>query len=36
MVGALVLSRAVVEADPALATEILIDGRQQLLQAKDP
>jgi TetR/AcrR family transcriptional repressor of nem operon len=36
MVGALVLSRAVVEADPALATEILTDGRQQLLQAKDP
>jgi TetR/AcrR family transcriptional repressor of nem operon len=33
MVGALVLSRAVVEADPALADEILEDGRQQLRQA---
>lgn len=28
MVGALLLSRAVVEADPALADEILEDGRQ--------
>jgi TetR/AcrR family transcriptional repressor of nem operon len=35
MVGSLVLSRAVVEADPALAGEILEDGRQQLLQAID-
>ncbi|GLQ48434.1 TetR family transcriptional regulator [Dyella lipolytica] len=33
MVGSLLLSRAVVEADPALAKEILEDGRQQLLQA---
>lgn len=32
MVGALMLSRAVAEADPALADEILRDGRQQLLQ----
>ncbi len=31
MVGSLLLSRAVVEADPALADEILQDGRQQLL-----
>ena len=35
MVGSLVLSRAVVEADPALADEILKNGRQQLLQAID-
>ncbi|GFZ96717.1 TetR/AcrR family transcriptional regulator [Dyella caseinilytica] len=33
MVGSLVLSRAVVDADPALADEILKDARQQLLQA---
>jgi TetR/AcrR family transcriptional regulator, transcriptional repressor for nem operon len=33
MVGSLALSRAVAEADPALADEILQDGRQQLLQA---
>lgn len=33
MVGSLVLSRAVVEADPALADEILREGRQHLLQA---
>jgi TetR/AcrR family transcriptional repressor of nem operon len=33
MVGSLVLSRAVAEADPALADEILEDGRRQLLQA---
>jgi TetR/AcrR family transcriptional repressor of nem operon len=33
MVGSLLLSRAVVEADPVLADEILEDGRQQLLQA---
>lgn len=33
MVGALVLSRAVAEANPALADEILKDGRQPLLQA---
>lgn len=33
MVGALALSRAVVEADPALADEILEQGRQHLLQA---
>jgi TetR/AcrR family transcriptional regulator, transcriptional repressor for nem operon len=33
MVGSLMLSRAVAEADPALAQEILMDGRQQLLQA---
>ncbi len=33
MVGSLLLSRAVVETDPALADEILKDGRQQLLQA---
>ena len=33
MVGSLVLSRAVVEADPDLAEEILKDGRQQLQQA---
>ena len=33
MVGSLVLSRAVAEADPALADEILKDGRRQLLQA---
>lgn len=33
MVGSLVLSRAVVEADPALADEILKDGRQLLQQA---
>lgn len=33
MVGSLVLSRAVAEADPDLADEILEDGRQQLLQA---
>jgi TetR/AcrR family transcriptional repressor of nem operon len=30
MVGSLLLSRAVVEADPLLANEILEDGRQQL------
>ena len=35
MVGALVLARAVVDADPDLANEILKDGRQQLLQASD-
>jgi TetR/AcrR family transcriptional regulator, transcriptional repressor for nem operon len=35
MVGSLVLSRAVVETDPALADEILKDGRQQLLKAID-
>ncbi|ULU24566.1 TetR/AcrR family transcriptional regulator [Dyella terrae] len=33
MVGSLVLSRAVAEANPALADEILKDGRQPLLQA---
>ena len=33
MVGSVVLSRAVAEADPALADEILKDGRQKLLQA---
>jgi TetR/AcrR family transcriptional repressor of nem operon len=33
LVGALVLSRAVAEADPALADEILEAGRQQLLLA---
>ena len=33
MVGSVVLSRAVVEADPALADEILKDGRQKLLKA---
>ena len=33
MVGSVVLSRAVVEADPALADEILEDGRQKLLKA---
>ena len=33
MVGALMLSRAVAEADPALAEEILEAGRQQLLLA---
>ncbi|WP_266157032.1 TetR/AcrR family transcriptional regulator [Dyella silvatica] len=36
MVGSLLLSRAVVEADPALADEILRNGRQQLLQAIRP
>lgn len=36
MVGSLLLSRAVVETDPALADEILKDGRQQLLQAISP
>ena len=36
MVGSLVLSRAVVEADPALADEILKDARQQLLSAISP
>lgn len=36
MVGSLLLSRAVVEADPALADEILEDGRRQLLQAITP
>jgi TetR/AcrR family transcriptional regulator, transcriptional repressor for nem operon len=35
MVGALVLSRAVVDVDPALADEILKDGRQQSLHAID-
>ncbi|HUA79879.1 MAG TPA: TetR family transcriptional regulator [Dyella sp.] len=35
MVGALLLSRAVAEADPVLAEEILKHGRQQLLQATD-
>ena len=35
MVGSLVLSRAVVEADPELADEVLKDGRQQLLQDLD-
>jgi TetR/AcrR family transcriptional repressor of nem operon len=33
MVGSLVLSRAVIEADPALADEILKGGLQQVLQA---
>jgi TetR/AcrR family transcriptional repressor of nem operon len=33
MVGSLVLSRAVVEANPALADEILKDGREVLQQA---
>jgi TetR/AcrR family transcriptional regulator, transcriptional repressor for nem operon len=33
MIGVLVLSRAVVEADPALADELLKDGREQLLEA---
>ena len=33
LVGSLVLSRAVAEADPALAEEVLDAGRQQLLQA---
>ncbi|MFC4527172.1 TetR/AcrR family transcriptional regulator [Dyella halodurans] len=33
MVGSLLLSRAVVDADPVLAKEILEDGRQHLLQA---
>lgn len=33
MVGSLLLSRAVIEADPALADEVLEDGRQQLLRA---
>ncbi|HEY4144589.1 TetR/AcrR family transcriptional regulator [Pinirhizobacter sp.] len=33
MVGSLVLSRAVAEADPALADEILKDGREELLQS---
>ena len=32
MVGSLVLSRAVAEADPSLADEILADGREQLLR----
>jgi TetR/AcrR family transcriptional repressor of nem operon len=36
MVGSLVLSRAVVEADPTLADEILEDGRQQLLRDVSP
>jgi TetR/AcrR family transcriptional repressor of nem operon len=31
LVGTLVLSRAVVDADPDLADEILKDGRRQLL-----
>ena len=35
MVGSLLLSRAVVDADPALADEILKDGRQQVLRAID-
>lgn len=35
MVGSLLLSRAVVEADPALADEILNDGREQVLRAID-
>jgi len=33
MAGALMLSRAVADADPALADEILHEGKQQLLQA---
>ncbi|AIF48274.1 TetR family transcriptional regulator [Dyella japonica A8] len=33
MVGSLVLSRAVAEAAPALAEEVLDDGRRQVLQA---
>ena len=33
MVGSLVLSRAVAEADPAPADKILLAGRWQLLQA---
>jgi TetR/AcrR family transcriptional regulator, transcriptional repressor for nem operon len=33
MVGSLVLSRAVAEVDPALADEILEDGREQLMRA---
>ncbi len=36
MVGSLLLSRAVVETDPALADEILKDGHQQVLQAISP
>lgn len=36
MVGSLLLSRAVIETDPALADEILKDGRQQVLQAITP
>ncbi|GLQ50956.1 TetR/AcrR family transcriptional regulator [Dyella flava] len=32
MLGSLVLSRAVAEADPALADEILQDGREQLMR----
>jgi|KBSMisStaDraftv2_1062788.scaffolds.fasta_scaffold615263_2 TetR/AcrR family transcriptional repressor of nem operon len=35
MVGSLLLSRAVVEADPALADEILENGRRQVLQAAE-
>lgn len=35
MAGALMLSRAVAEADPVLADEILREGKQQLLQAID-
>jgi TetR/AcrR family transcriptional repressor of nem operon len=35
MVGSLLLSRAVVEADPALADEILENGRRQVLRASD-
>lgn len=35
MVGSLLLSRAVVDADPALADEILQEGRKQLLSAID-
>lgn len=35
LVGALALSRAVAEADPALADEILEAGRQQLLLARE-
>ncbi|MBE1159888.1 TetR/AcrR family transcriptional regulator [Dyella acidiphila] len=35
MVGSLVLARAVVEADPDLAEEVLREGRQQLLRAID-
>lgn len=35
LVGSLLLSRAVAEADPVLADEILKDGRQQLIRAND-
>ncbi|MGA9911256.1 MAG: hypothetical protein WBR17_01805, partial [Paraburkholderia sp.] len=35
MVGTLLLSRAVADVDPALADEILDEGRQHLLTAVD-